>query len=122
MDKTSGAKRANLPSKGQATSTSPQKTKDRGTASNKQEGLSADQIEELALYPELYSLLNLHHLNQKVKEKNLVNQDKIGKLKLAFKDLGDKVKALHKEQSTSKTVAAVPDPKKDDKKGAPGAK
>ena len=42
MDKTSGVKRTNLPTKGTVTSGSPSKTKDRGTASNKQEGLSGD--------------------------------------------------------------------------------
>ena len=74
-------------------------------------------IEELKYHPELQSLLRLHELNKKVEEKNKDNQDKIDKLQLAFKHLGEKIKDVFKEQNAKQTISPAIDKKKDDKKG-----
>ena len=54
-------------------------------------------IAEIEKYEDLRSLLRLHDLNKKVKDKNKDNQDKIDKLQLAFKHLGEKIKDVFKE-------------------------
>ena len=43
-------------------------------------GLTDDMIQELEKYEDLKSLLRLHDLNKKVRDKNKDNQDKIDKL------------------------------------------
>ena len=77
MDRSGGPKRSQLPNQGGgARGTS----KDRTTAANKAVGLTDDMIQEIEKYEDLRSLLRLHDLNKKVKDKNRDNQDKIDKL------------------------------------------
>ena len=52
---------------------------------------------KLDQYPDLYPLLRLHELNQKVKSKNAENSDKIEKLKVAFKHLTEKINDVFKD-------------------------
>ena len=75
MDKTSGAKRSQMQG-GAARGTS----KDKATAANKAVGLTDDMIQDIEKYEGLHSLIRLHELNKKVREKNRDNQDKIDKL------------------------------------------
>ena len=92
MDRTSGAKRSqNQAGPGRGTS------KDRSTAANKSIGLTDEMREEIEKYDDLKSLLRLDELNKKVRQKNTDNQDKIEKLQLAFKHLGEKIKDVSKE-------------------------
>ena len=72
-------------------------------------------LEELKYHPELHSLIRLHELNKKVEEKNKDNQDKIDKLQLAFKHLGEKIKDVFKEQNAKQTISPAIDKKKDGK-------
>ena len=72
-------------------------SKDRTTAANRAVGLTDDMIADIEKYPELHSLLRLHDLNKKVQVKNEDNRDKIEKLQLAFKHLGEKIKDVFKE-------------------------
>ena len=115
MDKTQGAKRSGLSnSQGPAG----KQSKDRSTAANKSVGLNEDLKLEIEKFPDLAPLLRLHDLNKRVKGKNHENQDKIDKLQLAFKHLGEKIKDVFKDQNVKVTVTpAAVDKKKDDKKG-----
>ena len=113
MEKTTGNKRENIKQGGSL-------SKERGTANSKTVGLSEDLIIKLDQYPDLYPLLRLHELNQKVKSKNAENQDKIDKLKLAFKHLTEKINEVFKDQNVKvATAAASTEKKKDDKKIIP---
>ena len=72
---------------------------------------------KLDQYPDLYPLLRLHELNQKVKSKNAENSDKIEKLKVAFRHLNEKINDVFKDQNVKvATAAPTNDKKKDDKK------
>ena len=78
--------------------------------------MSEGLIAEIEADPELASLLKLNEIIQKVKNKNEENCDKIKKLDVAFKQLGQQINTVFKEQNASVTVTAVADKKKDDKK------
>ena len=118
MDRTSGAKRSQMPGNQAASSGAARGTsKDRTTAANKAVGLTDDMIADIEKYDDLRSLLRLHDLNKKVRDKNKDNQDKIEKLQLAFKHLGEKIKDVFKEQNAKQQIIPPADKKKDDKKG-----
>ena len=112
MERTTGNKREDMQKSGHGGV-----SKDRGTANIKTIGLSEDLIMKLDQYPDLYPLLRLHELNQKVKSKNAENSDKIEKLKVAFKHLTEKINDVFKDQNVKvATAAPANDKKKDDKK------
>ena len=98
MDRTSGAKRAQLAGGQGAGGAQRGTSKDRTSAANKSVGLTDDMIKKIKEnHSDLHSLIRLHELNKKVREKTRDNQDKIEKLQLAFKHLGEKIKDVFKE-------------------------
>merc|ERR1712127_277703 len=115
MDRTSGAKRSQMG--GQTGGAAKGTSKDRTTAANKAVGLTDDMIADIEKSDDLRSLIRLHDLNKKVQVKNEDNRDKIEKLQLAFKHLGEKIKDVFKEQNAKQTISPAIDKKKDDKKG-----
>lgn len=78
--------------------------------------MSEGLIAEIEADPDLACLLKLNEIIQKVKQKNEENCDKIKKLDVAFKQLGQQINTVFKEQNASVTVTAVADKKKDEKK------
>ena len=92
MERTTGNKREDIQKSGHCGL-----SKERDTANSKTIGLSEDLIMKLDQYPDLYPLLRLHELNQKVKSKSAENSDKIKKLKLAFSSLTEKINEVFKD-------------------------